>query len=106
MRAADVDNCDGWQEPAGVASDDEAHPWAPDGGSRIETIDAILAACPELRRCETSEDAEVTAAVFAELLGPMSQTEVAHVFGVSAQRIGQIEARALATMRRALEGER
>ena len=77
----------------------------PTDPSRLDEIDAILAACPELRRCETSEDAAVTATVLVNLLGPMSQVEIAHVLGVTAQRVQQIEARALAKMRGALERE-
>ena len=63
--------------------------------ARYDEIDELLAACPELRDCETREDAEVTATVFARWFGPMDQSEVAHVMGISGQRVRQLEERAL-----------
>lgn len=62
---------------------------------RYDEIGELLAVCPELRLCDTSEDAEVTATVLAGWFGPMSQSEIAFVVGLSKERVRQLERIAL-----------
>lgn len=63
--------------------------------ARHAEVEALLDACPELRDCETREDAYVTAAVFARWFGPMGLSEIALVLGVTRERARQIEQVAL-----------
>lgn len=76
-------------EDVAVAGHNERVMPAADAAARITFLNAVLAEFPAFG--EDTEEGIRTAEIVADIIGPLSCTEVAHVLGISRQRVQQIE---------------